>query len=420
MNNIARKILACGILIATLAGRGEAQDRGLLVGGRLLTGLRAEVFGGDWADGEDNVAFVSVWHDDAGNRFDLNLTWTEENFGFVFGSEWRFSTSATIASIPNAFGWFTLADGFARVTFGRIDRGLWHAPGPEGFSYSTGTGARIEITPVRGLNAGVLFRAPSGGATADTGFPVPGQGNYGASARAVDFLGNTSFGFSYAKDRFRVASGLELRTARGRRYRSLDLGGVRSPFSTGAMFNNPLSVDNAGGHNNVGISTYIGARLNIVDNLFAEASGQFANIDNFGDFGWIWTTQRVRYTPGSFVLGLDMHQNFFLGTGTDFVEASDTGLFLQFSPMVVYRLNSRVDLGLDIPFRFLTGITWQHAAAGDGSFDIRVVPRITFRHGPGFTINAQYFFGLVIFDRSAESNGLYIRNAIQINFSWSI
>ncbi|MDR2900632.1 MAG: hypothetical protein LBV20_03840 [Treponema sp.] len=177
------KKLLVVLLILAVAGGLFAQ--GFTLGGVLKTGLSVK--------GDDVI--VNHSGDDL-NRLDLNGAYAAEDFGVKFGLRsdnvgGKAFTSQAI-ELYNAYVWVDLFGDMANVKAGKIDDGVWGSGGDVDKGFGGGSGLRLEVTPIAGLNFGAIFTAGEDAAAA-------------TQTKLADFFAGAAVGAQYDVDAFRFA-----------------------------------------------------------------------------------------------------------------------------------------------------------------------------------------------------------------------
>jgi hypothetical protein len=434
-----KKALVGFLILAVSTGvfAQEEKEQGLKFSGALKTGIQFQT------SNEKNVATdsekydpsIRMYNDDAGEetRFDLDGTFTKDNYGVVF----RLRTD-TVISGPNigvhqAYVWADFLNQIINVKVGSIDDSAWNSDGDEDFEYSTGTGLRLEVKPIEGLNVGLFLNAPK---DAKTDYYNRSEEKYGifwedfefffdddeetyaipAGTLAEHFFLETAFGAKYESDAFYVAGGLRI-------------DGKADGLATGDFYrwttNDNLIAYGTGAHADQGLGAYVGFGVSAVPNLTAKVEAQFNNLTGYADYGWIWVNETFGYAiTEQLEAGLVMHQYLF-GGDNKFVEIkieeevlrlkddASVSPYLTFKPYVSYALNDQWTVGLDVPLTFWPDIV---------DYDIGVKPNVSYKLGENASINAFYLFdleqpGKLGYDGDTPDS--IIKNTVQIDFIWT-
>jgi hypothetical protein len=193
-----KKVLVV-LLILAVAGGVFAQD--ITWSGTVETGVHIQKHEGQddatiWAYNDDNIN---------GLRAKLQAAIAGDNWGFKIGVKsetWIVddpgSSELDRVLIYNGFGWFDFLDKMINVKGGLIDDAVWTTRGDQDFNLSSNVGVRVEVTPIEGLNVGLLLTWPDGGAAIDQNGTVE------------QFFKETVLGFSYTSDLFYVTGAFKL------------------------------------------------------------------------------------------------------------------------------------------------------------------------------------------------------------------
>jgi hypothetical protein len=316
--------------------------------------------------------------------------------------------------------WADFLNEMLNVKVGRIDDSAWNTGGDEDFSYSTGTGLRLEVKPIEGLNVGLFLNGPNPEPILPT---ASHNGKTGTNERmaldgfifAKEFLLETAFGAKYESDAFYVAGGLRI-------------DGKADGLDTEEFYTYPTNdsppdteeeppVPYEGKDSDQGLGAYIGFGVTAVPNLTAIVEARFNNLVGYADYGWIWVNETLGYAiTEQLEAGLVMHQYLF-GGDNKFVDLKDDSAsvspLLKFKPYVSYALNDQWTVGLDVPVAFWPDVV---------DYDIGVKPKVSYKLGENASINAFYLFDLVQpgkFGYDKDTPDSIIQNTVQIDFIWT-
>ena len=151
------------LLILVVAGGVFAQE--LKLSGLLNSGLQLNVFDGD----TKQQSTVGAYAYDAGQngyRFRLNGAFTMGNMGVNFRFQSQGGTSNQAANIAFAYGYVNLFDGMINLNGGVIDNGTYNSMGDWDSDGGEGTGALINIRPIKDLSIGLGIYADAKGTAA--------------------------------------------------------------------------------------------------------------------------------------------------------------------------------------------------------------------------------------------------------------
>ncbi|GHU16753.1 hypothetical protein FACS1894163_06700 [Spirochaetia bacterium] len=202
-----KKILFVLLILGFVAGGVFAADlgEGLTISGEIASGISAV----STKDGkDDDVTYVSLWHDDGGNaRALLNFFWETEVGGFkaqlkgVAGAD-----GGGPVTIPWAWGWVNLFNNKATIVAGKMDNSAWGLGNLSTNAFDPNVdniaGARLEIKPIDGLNLGVALPLLDGGTYPDSPYPYTGKD--------ISKNFSISFGALYKAPVFEIAVGAKI------------------------------------------------------------------------------------------------------------------------------------------------------------------------------------------------------------------
>jgi hypothetical protein len=425
---------------------------GLNVGVTVRSGLDVEI-GNQHSGAADHPVFtVRHFGDPHAAEVNLSLSFARDNFGFLWMPGLYLSNHSTImdAARPNQdffggnmLGWFTLADDMVRVTVGRMNTTAWTNFGATGRTFSQGTGMRLEIMPMDGLNAGFFLRANHHNYRT---LPwLPGEGPHPDNQARLSYaLANTSFGarFAPADGLFGIAAGLELRS----QFQNAAQVGLDPIWDSGFYWNTlfarsgsaiagrgftggygarglrgsvPEGVADRNDFSALGVNAYVGAGLNLLDDLSLEFGVDLFRLDDFNHSGLIWLHQSIGFDVSPLQIGLDMHQVIFSGyesrdAGPAATDRGPIDIALQFIPNVGFDITDDTRLAVAIPIGLTPG--WSRENYTGFSFGFE--PTITQRMGEGFTIGARYI--LDYNNQGGVTGGNNeITNRLGVQFVWS-
>ncbi|MDR1955399.1 MAG: hypothetical protein LBQ30_00925 [Treponema sp.] len=418
-----KKALVGFLILALSAGvfAQEEKEQGLKFSGTLKTGIQFGTSNGknevEVKDENGNVIqtneykhepSIRLYNDDAGEetRFDLDGSYTQDNYGVVFRLRTNTVVSGPEIEVNQAYVWADLANQLVNLKVGKIDDSVWNTGGDEDFHYSTGTGLRLEVKPIEGLNVGLFLNSPDSPADNPGKFDwiskVLWQGDEGPlGVLAEHFLLETSLGFKYEHDLFNVAAGLRLDSE-------------ADGLTTEEFYGETTSSEVADAGQGLGI--YAGFEVKAVENLTAIVEARFNNMGGYDKYGWIWINETLGYAiTEQLEAGLVMHQ-FLFGGENKFVtlkDAASVPAYLTFEPSISYGLNDQWTVGLAIPFGIWPDIV---------DYDIGVKPKVSYKLGENASINAFYLFNLEQPGKGGydtEADDPTLRNTVQIDFIWT-
>jgi hypothetical protein len=408
-----KKALVGFLILAVGAGVfGQDEAKGLKFGGALKTGFQFQA-----DDTGDTDPSMRMYNDDAGEetRFDLDGSYTQDNYGVVFrlrtdtaisgyvGVEMGdFNPPLPLAMVPievnQAYVWADFLNNMINMKVGKIDDSTWKTSGDEGFHYSTGSGLRLEVKPMDGLNLGVFINGPSD--------------NY-KSNKEIDggvvterYLLETAFGVKYETETFNVAAGLKL-DGKGDGLTTYESDYGFETTDVGRPDSKPQEYDFDVENSEKGMGAYVGFGVTPMKGFNANVEARFNNLGGYADYGWIWINETVSYAVTEPIeVGLVMHQRLF---GEDaFGTATDANPYLTFKPYVSYALDEKWTVGLDVPLGFWTDVI---------KYDIGVKPKLSYKVGENASINGFYLFDIMEFDH--EGSESTTTHTVQIDFIWT-
>jgi hypothetical protein len=401
------------LLILAIAGGLFAQDEGLTWSGAVKTGLK--ITADDDHNGEDIK--VDLYNDDAGEaiRLQLDGAYTKDNYGVKFGARAQLGSALDLRAYQ-AYGWVTFID-IIKVSAGIIDDGAWATAGPADYSVN-GNGLRLEITPITGLNVGLMLRVPTE-AFAPTTTP--------AWYTIKQFLSETAFGAKYGNDLFYVAGSLvldstidEIQTLSGEDKWSLYGKALGGQSLDNFFFNAPVA-DNR----DHGLKFDLGVGVTAVEHLTIKAELGANNVSKYTDFGWLRLDQDVSYKllDDKLTVGLKAHEYFWpkndttKGLNTYLTEGDETDKgvkpYVKLTPYVSYAVTDPVTVGLE------AGIgLWKDVLKTE--FNLK--PKVTYKVTDGLELVAFYNFSVLDFKKLADGGtdaDALKGNTIQIDLAWT-
>lgn len=165
------------LLILGVAGGVFAQD--ITWSGSVGTGVFFQV--GDKTD-DDVIVFADDDDDGVPIIAKLGAVYDAGDWGLKLGTVGKWNEDEGYMKFHNAYGWMNFIDGILNVKAGMIDDGVWGTGEYIDTGFATGGGMRIEVKPITGLNFGVFFSWPNGGAGPN---------------EIKDWFQTTAFGFEY-------------------------------------------------------------------------------------------------------------------------------------------------------------------------------------------------------------------------------
>ena len=457
-----KKIVFAGILTLLTAvlifSQEDAQEKNLRISAAVRSGLRFEAFGGgaDWnnapsyewtgpansdtgfslTETSENRPYaprLSLYHDDFGNGFALDLRYTKNNAGLVISTELNFVQASSLLSsmkleFVNAYAWLDFYNRIFRLSIGHINDSVWWSPGVEPFRYDKGLGLRFEAKPIQGLNAGFFIRiaehykdfwVDEDGKDKYNEMLHPASRGTGIGSHFIDALQETSFGVRYEHEYFDIAAGLHLTSKATGAYTEMDWG--LYPISQRMPdigFHGPDHKDLASDMQGAGLRAYFGLGFKMIDNLRLEAGAHFANLGVFNRYGWVWITQRVQYNLDNINLrlGLNFHQRIpttdedFSPKGMMAKDASKPSPDLEFGVWGSYALSQSTGVRLDTRFITIPGI-----------LDLQISPMPGFWHVFGEHVVLYTYYRFYISRFNEYTTGYrdpLIRHAVQVNLEW--
>jgi hypothetical protein len=408
-----KKLLLVGVLALAMGAWLHAE--GLTVTGNVRTGMDVRI-GNQYHSWPESPEFrFGNWD----NRTDLglNMVYSRGNYGFRFMPRWRLNHGAPGAEgttynnfrfAANVHGWVSFADDMVLITAGLVDSNPWanFGGGWDGQNYAQGTGVRVELRPMDGLNVGFFLRPWH------TSMVWP-ETNVNRLSYA---LANTSFGarFAPADGPIGIAAGLELRS----RYQNRPNVGYHD-FSMGAANVRPGARE-IGDHinsdfSNLGVRAYLGAGINVIDALTLEVAVEAFNLDDFNHSGYIFTTQVVGFDMSPLQVGVDFHQLFLTGYQSRFQQSQDNDVrvVLLFEPHVGFDITSDTRATFAVPFDIAPN--WN---GDDTAFGFTLAPGITHMLTPGLQLYTRYRMNFNNGGGQPGSNS-EIGNRLNVQLNWT-
>jgi hypothetical protein len=374
----------------------------------------------------------------------LQLSMNRGNYGFQWNPEIYYRGTASGGWARGLlYGWFTLADDMVRVRAGYFG-GLWGNYGTQAWNSADALGIGVEIMPIDGLNLGFVVRPTyrTANVTVDDNAVGPVVSPFNGN-RLTYALGNTFFGARYAPagGPVGVTVGLQLMsqwedrddyggwlrdtgTTWLGRFQPLYLNGESRALRQGTTDDENNAADDWDKTaSTLGVSTWVGVNLNVIDGLLLQIGARAYHLDDFAWSGHVWTNQRVSYRlDDAITVGMNMEQIFLTGKmmRNDFSATANPGdgpmdIVLRFVPNLSYRISGDTTASLSIPFTMAPG--W--SSESYNALALQVAPSITHNLGDGFSIRAAYDFiwnnQLGITDSNNE-----IMNRVQLTFNWSL
>ncbi|MDR3301725.1 MAG: hypothetical protein LBT01_04245 [Spirochaetaceae bacterium] len=210
---------------AATAAEPAAPAGSLKLSGSVKTGLRVQTIESEGSipgsDEVGNTAFDffndDIADDDGVNagraiRFDLNGLYDADRWGVKFGlrvQQEKFGTTPTRFALREGFAFVNFLDKVINVKAGFIDSNVWNSGGLKNRQLSNSLGVRVEVTPIKGLNVGLLF----GSGDMDYGINIDGSTDPASNPRIVDapvtaleFFKRLTLGASYKNELFYAAA----------------------------------------------------------------------------------------------------------------------------------------------------------------------------------------------------------------------
>jgi hypothetical protein len=372
------------LLILAVAGGLFAQE--LTWTGQVKTGLTfTAVNDGDDDDDNDPDPTIEFFNDDAdtATRFQLGASYTNGNYGAVF--RLRADIASGTAVNYSAYAWGKFVNDMLKVSAGTIHDGVWGTGGYKNWDVG-GNGVRFEVTPLAGLNLGVIFRVPA---------------NTLKDIKAEDFFNETAFGANYKSDLFSIGGAvfLDSKGDVNAQLETIEKAGLEDAFgdsykaATGKDFSNrptptPDTGDAADADDGKGIVAQMGVSVSPIPGLKISAEGRGRNLGDFDKYGYWWFNEQVTYQvleklevavlAKQFIFGKDL--NVTLGTGSKELKPH-----LQFIPSVGYDLFDNLNIGLEATIG-----AWQDVYKTELNF----TPGLTYTVGKGASVGAYYDLGI--------------------------
>jgi hypothetical protein len=416
------------LLILAIAGGLFAQ--GLEWSGAVKTGLQIKADDGN--NGEDIA--VTFRSDDADStfRFDLNGKYTKDNYGVVFGLRFepalfigldfiganpprdpdqRDIGSALSGIAYNAYGWATFVNDIIKLSAGVIDDGVWKTGGLEDYGIS-GTGLRLEIAPITGLNFGFMLKA------ADFNMTIK------------EFLSETAFGAKYSSDLFWVAAGLTLDGTADELDTDPDLKWTGSNAIPDPL--DPTAIPDYKDSDH-GLDFQAGVGVTALPGLTVSVEAKARNASKFNDYGQFILDEKVSYKllEDKLEVGLKAYQFFWAKDGSkhyslerlpQYENDEDLSLkpYLTFTPYLAYDVLPSLNAGFEVKLGLWSGMY---------DYELGFKPKITYKIAEKAKLVAFYNFSVVdwyddwdggrpgsptpVIERETDKS-----NTIQIDFVW--
>ncbi|MDR3172128.1 MAG: hypothetical protein LBU17_10980 [Treponema sp.] len=438
-----KKLIALSIVFCVLVGGAFAQEEGLKFSGALKTGINFSATSEKSQTDDDGNPIapdpvIKMYNDDADKdfgRFDLNATYTKDNYGVVLGIRAQKEAGLPL-SLRNGYLWTELINNKLNIKVGKIDDSVWTGGGLQDFNISTGWGARFEVKPIDGLNVGLFLTGPD--ANGEAGIPTFTLANGQGFPSGVDFLLETAIGVQYESDAFAVSAGLKLDGQGDGKGTGIiesddfhDPEGIIAKYTTDSFTGN---VQDGGYDNKAGIGAYLGVNIKAVDKLTAIIEAAFSNLGAFGGkiedgelsdkpvkrrtyydaqgIGTIWINEHFAFQViDPLGVGLKMHQYIFGGSSNDPKNQAALNPELTFAPYVEYTLNVPITLGLEAKI----GVKPDYYAL---KLDIK--PNLTYNIGGNAKLVAFYDLGIQkLTDKIEPDPANVITNTVQLDFIWT-
>ena len=248
------------LLILAVAGGVFAQE--VTWSGEVLTGAMVKMGDGIIAPNGDETATIQADEDDVptGVKARLNAAVTDDNWGLELGAAADIFTSGADLSkgvyFYNAHGWMSFVD-MIKIRAGLIDPGVWTTKGPEDFNFSSGLGIRVEVTPIEGLNVGLLLNYGRD----------KGNSAWAGPMKVGDFLQETVFGASYSNpDMMNLYVSVAF---------ALDSKHIDDEAKSQAVI--------------------FGFGINPIEALSIKVEAKVEELGQYSDFGWMWFIEDVSF-----------------------------------------------------------------------------------------------------------------------------
>jgi hypothetical protein len=290
-----------------------------------------------------------------------------------------------------AYGWATFLNDVIKLSAGIIDDGAWGSGGMEGYAIN-GTGVRFEITPIAGLNLGLMLRY-------STDAPPP--------VTIKQFLSETAFGAKYESDLFWLAGGLILDSDADKLATNADLKWHADVAAAGAP------------DSDQGLDFYAGAGVTALPGLTVSVEARARNAAKFADYGQFVLDEKASYKllDDKVEVGLKAYQYFWAEDGSKGLNVNPSTTaetlkpYLTFNPYVAYDVLDNVNVAFDVTFGL-----WKDNI----DYELGFKPKVTYKIGDGAKIVAFYKLDILDFYEDIEINGRKTNkgNTIQVDLIW--
>jgi hypothetical protein len=356
----------------------------------------------DDANGEDSA--IELYSDDAEVplRLQLNGAYTKDNYGVVFGVRGEPAADGLPVKVYNAYGWVTFLNEIIKVSAGKIDDGSWGTQGVQEYS-SSGNGVRLEVTPIEGLNFGLILTPPD-----DL-----------LATNIKDFVSETHLGAKYSNDLFWAAGALKIDS------QGDGLTGFQSApsFDWWQSASGPVVLGPGSVEPDHGFTFYIGAGAAPIPGLAFAVEAKGVNQSKFAKAGEFVLDEKVGYKllDDKLEVGLKARQYFW---GDEWskglsLEAIEDGKddpykpYLTFTPYVGYDVLDNVNVAFEVGLGLWSGVL---------DSDLSFKPKVTYKIGDGAKIVA--FYKLAITDPYDDFEPGFDRktnkgNTVQIDMIWT-
>jgi hypothetical protein len=347
------------LLILAVAGGLFAQE--LTWSGQVKTGLTFTAIDNGNSDVDNPDPTIEFFNDDADTptRFQLGANYTNGNYGAVF--RLRADIGSTTGTLINysAYAWGKFFNDVLKVSAGKVHDGVWGSNGLKNWGVD-GDGVRLEITPLEGLNLGVMFRAP------------------GLESTAKQFFNETAFGFNYKTDLFAVGASLVL---------DGDADGLQEieKFGGDKFVPTPANDDDK----DKGMSAAAGVSITPIPGLKVSAEGRGRNLGDFDKYGYWWFNEQATYQLLEKLEVAVLAKQFIFGKDLFGID-SERKAHLQFIPSVGYDLSDNLNVGLEATIGL-----WKDVYKTELAF----TPGLTYTVGSGASIGAYYNLGITTPDK---------------------
>jgi hypothetical protein len=317
-------------LILAVAGGVFAQE--LTWSGIVETGVRVSV-------PDEGAGRVDIHNDndDVVSRARIQATYDADTYGAKVGIGTDFNNSF---GVYNAYAWYNFLGGIINVKGGQIDDAVWNTAGPEDWNLSNDIGVRLEVTPITGLNIGLLLTNSS--TTLDD--------------VASDFLLETAFGVSYTSEIFDVSAALKLDSeadywsdfsdqtvaAMIAQYRTT----TSDTTSTDDAVKGIIQASGQGPSSDTGVEAIFGFAYKGLPALTAKAEGRVWGLADFSDYGFVWLNEDLAYQI------LDPLKVGAVFTEQFFGDSDVAKPYFKVKPYLEYKISDPILVGVEVPVWF--------------------------------------------------------------------